>query len=244
VSFLSRRIAYDRKRLLDRAAALETGWRWRKALTLYRQVLAAEPRCAEIHALAAPLLARSKRSVESWESYQVAIEAAQESGETTQARSILRAAHRALPTCAEACRALARVERALGRSEVSLTLLEKGSRRLARRGRRGEAILLLRDAREIESWNPEIVILLSRLLIRDRQAAEALYYLDHLERRVSSDYAREVRWLLWRVEPSLRHTWRWLTTPRAPRHAQSTTVFRSKRSAAPRAGIKPRTSPT
>ena len=228
VSILSRRIPYDRKRLLGKAAALESGWRWRRALTLYMQVLAAEPRCAEVHGRVAPLLARSKRMNESWASYQIVIEANRETAEAIDSRKLLRSAVRALPYCAEASRELARVERELGRADASLRILEKGSRRLARRGRRGEAILLLRDAREIESWNPNVVIALGRLLIRDGRKSEALYFLDHLDEKVSSDHTRTVRFLIWRIEPSLRHTWRWLTAPRAPRPAKSATRSKGK----------------
>jgi tetratricopeptide (TPR) repeat protein len=233
VSFLSRRFPYDRKRMLARAGALESGWRWRKALALYRQILAAEPGCVEIHARVAPLLARSGRNFESWESFQIALLALRKAGDEVNERKTLRAAVRALPTCAEACRALARIERARDRSEVALRILRKGSGRMSRRGKRGEAIVVLRDAREIDPWDPPVVLSLCRLLKRDSQCAEALYLLDHLEERVSDDDRHAVRFLIWRIEPSLRHTWRWLTAAWAhPRSRSPVGASSSSRTAA------------
>ena len=58
----SRTIPYDRKRLIERAAELESGWRWRRALALYRQVLAAEPHDPDLHSRVAPLMARTGRA--------------------------------------------------------------------------------------------------------------------------------------------------------------------------------------
>jgi len=221
VSFLSRRIPYDRRRMLERASSLEGGWRWRKALALYRQILAAEPGCVEIHARAAPLLARSGRTFEAWESFQLAIGALRESGDVDNERKMLRAAVRALPTCTEGCRALARIERTRDRPAAALRVLQKGSDRLSRRGKRGEAIVLLRDAREIEFWNPEVVLSLCRLLKRDGQCAEALFLLDQLEERVTEEDRCGVHFLQWRIEPSLRHTWRWIMAARGQRRARS-----------------------
>jgi tetratricopeptide (TPR) repeat protein len=234
VSLLSRRIPYDRKRMLERAIALESGWRWRKALALYRQILAAEPGCVEIHARTAPLLARSGRTFESWESFQIAAAALRKLGDEANERKTLRAAVRALPTCADACRALARVDRARDRSAAALRILQNGSERMSRRGKRGEAIVLLRDAREIDVWNPGVVLALSRLLKRDGQSAEALFLLDQLEDRVGEEEQRAIRFLQWRIEPSLRHTWRWLTAPRPRGRAGSSVGPSSKRPAVSR----------
>ena len=55
---------------------------------------------------------------------------------------------------------------------------------------------------------------LARLIARDRQPAEALFLLDQLERKVEEsgdrEHLRAIRARLWWIEPSLRHSWRWL----------------------------------
>jgi len=223
MSLFSRRIPYDRKRLLDLADSLREGRRWRKALRLYRQILAAEPRNAGIHFRVAPLLARAGKQAEALESFRIAGEALEQAGEEAKVVSIRQQALKALPRSFEACRALARTEISRQRPEQALRLLVQGAHRLRRRKTRGEAIVLLRDAREIEAWNASVVIELARLLAKEGQAAEALFLLDHLDDRAEGDELAAVRRLTWRIEPSLRHTWRWLRSrsgegPASPGH--------------------------
>ncbi len=210
MSLFSRRIPYDRKRLLERASALASGWRWRRALALYRQVLAAEPHQAEIHGRVAPLLARSGRDFEAWESFRIAVEACLREGDDASARTLEQQAVRAMPRSPEAWRALARTELSRGRPQEAVRLLVEGSQRLARRRTRGAAIILLRDAREIDRWSPAVVLPLCRLLSRDGQAGEALFLLDHLEQKATGDAVYRAHALAFRIDPSLRHAWRYL----------------------------------
>lgn len=214
MGILTRRVPFDRKRLVERADQLACGWRWRKALALYRQVLAAEPRCIELHTKAAPLLARSGRHYEAWTSYALAVESLRANDATNATRSLLVEAVKALPHCTEAYRALASVELERGRHAEAAKTLVRGSRKLAKKRRIGEAIVLLRDAREITKWAPQVVLPLCRLLWRDGQPAEALFLLDQLAERVTDAHLREVNRLIFRIEPSLRHAWSWLRAPK------------------------------
>lgn len=210
----SRRIPYDRRRLLKEADSLREGRRWRRALRLYRQILAAEPRNAEIHFRAAPLMARAGQRVEAWESFRVAAEALAREGDEASLIPLHQQAAKALPRCFEAWRELGRAELRRQRPEQACRVLLDGARRMRRGDGRGQAIVLLRDAREIEPWHPDVVLELSRLLAREGQAAEALFLLDHLDDRVEGEELRAVRARTWRIEPSLRHTWRWLRASR------------------------------
>jgi tetratricopeptide (TPR) repeat protein len=215
VPLLSRRIAYDRKRLIRRAGELESGWRWREALRLYRLVLAAEPHDPEIHARVAPLLARSRRHYEARESFRRAVHGFRRMGDAKRAEATLVAAAEALPDDPDAARTRAVYERAQNRHQEALRLLVETSDRLARRRRwRGAAIVLLREANQIEPRHPEVLLRLARLLHRDGQAAEALFWLDQLEGRVPGRKARTHARLRLRIDPTFRHLWAWLRTPR------------------------------
>ncbi len=205
----TRRIVYDRRRLLERARDLESGWRWRTALRLYRQILAAEPDCVEVHGQAAPLLARAGRDVEAWASFRVAIAGFDEGGDAGAAFAFRAEAVRALPLCTEARRTLCEAMLARGERTKAIRVLLQGAERLARKRRRGEAILLLRSARGIERRHPPVVLALARLVARDGFPGEALYLLDHLDDRSAEADRRAIRALTFRVEPSLRHAWRW-----------------------------------
>ncbi len=210
---LSRRIAYDRKRLIRRAGELESGWRWRQALRLYRLVLAAEPHDPELHARVAPLLARSRRRYEARESFRRALNGFRRMGDAKRAEATILAAAEALPDDPEAARTRAVYERSKNRHQEALRLLVSTSDRIARR-RRGAAIVLLREANQIEPRHPDVLLRLARLLHRDGQPAEALFWLDQLEGRVPGRKARALHRLRLRIDPTFRHLWAWLRAPR------------------------------
>jgi len=205
----SRRRVYDRKRLLDQASKLESGWRWRRALSLYRQVLAAEPYDPELHARVAPLLARSRRHYEARESYRIAQSEFKRTGKTDRVDQMITGASEALPLDPDVARQRARFERAKNRAGDAMRHLVETSDRLARK-RRGEAIILLREANAIGPRHPQVLIRLSRLLFRDGQAAEALFWLEQLEGRVGGAELVDVVRLRFRIDPTFGNLWAWM----------------------------------
>ena len=220
----SRQITYDRTRLIERAHRLESGWRWRRALMLYRQVAAAEPHDPELHARIAPLLARSGRAYESRESFRIAIRGFARLEEAQQVESTQFAASRALPRDPDVARDRARFERSRGRPDLAMQHLVEVSDRIARR-RRGEAIILLREANQIERRHPAVALRLARLLFRDGQSAEALFWLDLLEGRLAGEDMRRACRLRFRIDPTFRNLWAWIRSRNA---AASTRARRPK----------------
>ena len=218
MSLFSRRIVYDRKRLLERAERAEKRRRVRRAIVLYRQLLAAEPRNPELHERLAPLLAHRGRIDEAWESFGLAIEAREQAGQDAEAEALAHEAAKALPAHLAACRRSARAALVHQHPRAALEVLWKGAQRLGRRRRtRGQAILLLTDAREIEAWSVPVVLKLGQLLAKEGRPGEALFLLDQLESRVRGEKLRDVRGLICRIEPSLRHGWAWFRSARAVR---------------------------
>ena len=221
-------MVYDRKRMLERAETLRTGRRWRKALALYRQLLAAEPRNPELHYAAAPLMARAGLATEAWESFSVAAEALDQRDEKDKRLGLFRRAHKAMPKNFESCRALARAERASNDEATAIQVLLRGAARLKRRRTRGEAIVLLRDAWQIAPKNPEVVLALAKRLARAGRASEALFLLDGLDDRVQSRDLVQVRGLIWQIEPSVKHSWRWFSAWRDARGQLSPGAVRAR----------------
>ena len=217
VGFLSRRMVYDRKRMLERAESLRSGRRWRRALTLYRQLLAAEPRNAELHGRAAPLMARAGLAAEAWESFSLAAEAFKERDEAAKRLKIYERAAQVLPKNFSACRALARAQRANNDEAAALATLLRGAERLKGRRSRSEAILLLREAAQIAPKETSVVLALSKSLARAGRGSEALFLLDRIEGKVRGHDLARVRAQIWRIEPSLKHSWRAFTSWRAVR---------------------------
>ena len=208
--FFSRRIPFDRKRLLDQADAATKRKRYRKAVVLYRQVLAAEPRNAGLHSRIAPLLARTGSPFEAWESYRIASEAPEIADDPQHLAKLFGGAARALPQSLDAWRALASARLRCQQPEPALEALLEGRAAFRKRRTTSMAIVLLRDAHAIRPWDPKIMLDLCRLLSRRGQSAEALYLLEELERRSNDTQVREIKKLVWRIDPTLGNTWRWL----------------------------------
>ncbi len=61
--------AYDRKKLLKAAAKAQEKKRRRKAIALYRRMLAVEAGNGELHAQLAPLLAATRQPFDAWQSF-------------------------------------------------------------------------------------------------------------------------------------------------------------------------------
>jgi tetratricopeptide (TPR) repeat protein len=201
---------YDRSRLIQNAERARGRWRRRKAIRIYRQILAVEPGNWEVHARVAPLLAQAGRRFDAWVSFRSAGRGFARDGKLERALQQYRAAARYLPRRVEVWLAIADIERKRGRKREAVQALLEGRRRYRQRLLRPEAIHLLRHARQIEPWSPNVVIDLARLLSRTDQKDEARMLLSGLAERTRGRSLRRVRAAQWRASPTPAHTWRWL----------------------------------
>jgi len=119
MSFTSRSRAYDRNRVLRQAALAQARKRRRRAISLYRQVLAVESGNPEIHAKLAPLLAETRQRFDAWRSFSAGAAGHVREGRTQQAIELYRQATHFLPREIESWLSLARILRSKGRQEVS-----------------------------------------------------------------------------------------------------------------------------
>lgn len=221
MSLFGRRIRYDRKRILSEAERARARGRNRRAIALYRLVLAAEPRNVEIHSRIAPLLVKARQRFDAWQSYRLVAAAFTSHGQHGKALSIYQEATRLLPTRFEAWTAVARLELRLGEKRRARDSLIEGRRQMNGRSRRAEAIALLRSAREIDAWHAATVVDLAALLAASRRGEEARWLLSQLAERVHGRELARVRACQWRMEPSLRHSWYWLRDSARARRSAS-----------------------
>lgn len=213
MALFSRKITYDRRRLLKAAEAATRKRRWRRAVLLYSQILAAERRNPEIQRRIAPLLARVGRRFDAWESFRAAADTPELAADPKRCATIYARATASLPKNVEAWRSLARACLRCEEPDAALAALLEGRKRFRKKRRNFEAILLLRDALELEPWKPEIVLDLARLLMRSGQSSEALFWLEALDEKVSGATRRQTRALIWRIDPTFGNTWRrWFQT--------------------------------
>ena len=203
--------SYDRTRVLKAAARARNRRRRKKAILLYRWVLAVEPGNAEIHGKLAPLLAKAGHHFDAWVSFRRAARGLAKDGMLEKALGIYREAASCLPRQIETSLAIFELERQRGRDPDAKEALLEGRRRFRRRKYRPQAIYLLRRMRSIDPWEPDTVLDLARLLNKTGQQREGEILLHDLASRLQGRDLRRVRFAQWRMSPTLAHTWLWLS---------------------------------
>ena len=201
---------YDRKRLLAQATKARGRGRLKKAVELYRQVLAVEPRNAELHRKVAPLLARTKKPDESLKSYRFAAEELIRGGFIEQAIGLYREAIAQLPPQHELFLAISDLELERGRKPDAVGVLIDGRKHFRRRRDRSEAILLLLRVRKIEPTHLDATLDLALLLAKSGNRIRALRLLDEQAARQHGPWLRRVRARQFRLAPGFGSGGRWL----------------------------------
>ena len=202
--------AYDRQRLLEAAARARARNQRRKAIALYRWVLAMERNNADLHAKLAPLLAETGQDFDAWNSFRSTAQAAQREGRDDKALAIYREAGKHLPREIQVWQGLARLLTKRGEEQEAVETLLEGSRHFRSPYLRPQAIQLLRRCRAIDPWHFESVLELAGLLGRCHQPEEAGILLDGLAGRSGGRQLRRVRRAQLRLDPGLLAAWRFL----------------------------------
>lgn len=202
--------AYDRGRILEAASRARRRGRRRKALELYRRVLAVEPGNPDLERRVAPLLAQTKRPDEAWNAYRNAAEELMRRGFVDQAIGVYREAKRYLPNEVGVWRSLADLELERGRTPDALATLLEGRRQLRRRKQRPAAIQLLERGHRIAPDHFETTFELAGLLASEGARHRAARLLSELAASTTGGELRRVRGRQLRWKPTPAAFWRWL----------------------------------
>ena len=135
--------SYDRNRLLEQAQRARNRGRRKRAITLYQKILAVDPDDATVLRKVAPLLARSRRLQEAWDSYRRVAGQLQRQGFVDQAIGVYREATASLWRERKLWLALADLEVERGRGVDAVGALLDGARLLRKRRTRQDALALL-----------------------------------------------------------------------------------------------------
>jgi len=210
MGWFGRKRSYDRSRLLDQAMRAAGRRRHKRAISLYREILAVDPNDLLVHRKIAPLLARTRQPADAWESYRRAAGQLSKQGFVDQAIGVYREACVHLPREHRLWLALADLEVTRRRPVDAVNALLDGSRRLRSRRMWQEALALLQHARKIQptAFEPgyELACLLARAGARDR----AKRILQELLPRARGRQLRQVRWRLFFLSPTPAAAWRWI----------------------------------
>lgn len=201
---------YDRTRILDAAARARAAKKRDRAIELYRRVQSFEPQNPEIHGKLAPLLAGTGQHFDAWISYRTVARGHLRAGQTDKALAVYREAALYLPQEVQAWQAIGRLLAKNGNTADAIETLLEGSRQFRTRWLRPQAIFLLRRARDLDLWNPEVILDLARLLAIQQQEREARLLLDGLVERSGGERLQRVRAAQFRLRPTPSAAWRWL----------------------------------
>ena len=210
MGWFGRKSSYDRTRLLSQAMRATQRRRHKRAIALYRKILAVNPNDTQIHRKIAPLLARTRQPDDAWESYRRAAEHLSKKGFVDQAIGTYREACTYLSRQHRLWLALAELEVKRGRPVDAVNALIDGSKRLRSRRTKPEAITLLQQARKIQpgAFEPsyELAGVLASVGARDR----AKRILQELVPRARGRQLRRLRGRQFALSPTPAAAWRWL----------------------------------
>jgi tetratricopeptide (TPR) repeat protein len=210
VGWFAREKPYDRTRILADASRARKKGKHKKAIALYRQVLAVEPDNPELLRKVAPVLAEAKRHGEAWASYHRAAERFTSQGFAERAIGVYREASGYLPTEVRLWRALSDLELKRDRPVDALNALLEGRGHFRSRRTRQQAVFLLLQARKIDPSSFEANFDLADLLARSGVRDRAKRLLEELIPQVRGQQLRQVRARLFRISPTPAAAGRWL----------------------------------
>lgn len=185
--------------------------RRRKAIALFRKILAVDPSDVTVHTKLAPLLARNGQRGEALASFHLAAQGQLKAGFVDRAISVYVQAASFFPLEANLWDELGRLYQARSRRVDAINAFLEGGRKLgARPSQRADGARLLSHALAIEPWHPAATLALARIFSVDGRRSEARTLLQTLVTRVRGRDLRRVRGALFRLSPTPANAFRWL----------------------------------
>jgi tetratricopeptide (TPR) repeat protein len=201
---------YDRNRLLAKAVRARKKGRRKKAIALYREVLAVEPENDDLHRRIAPLLAETKQPDAAWTSYQRAVDGLAKKGFLDHVVGVLREASALLPKQVALWDALSNFElERRGAADAAEVLLE-ARRHFRSQRERDVAISFLLRARRLVPHSFAVNFELAKTFRKAGAPKRARGILKELASRSGGRQLRRVRGQQLRMSPTPFAAWRWL----------------------------------
>lgn len=183
----------------------------RRAVAGYRRVLEANPEDLVVHARLAPLLAAGGEREPALRSFRAAADGQARAGFHERALSLFIQAAEHYPDEESLWPEIARLHLQRGRRAEAVAALADGGWRLLVARQPAVAERVLRLALQLEPHDADATVFLARALARLGRRAEALAMLDDLAARLVGRRRAAVRAVTFRLSPTPRHLWMWLT---------------------------------
>lgn len=202
---------YDRARILADARRAIARGKHLKAIALYERVQQVEPENTDLLRRLAGQRARAGQREEAWRDCCEAVDRLVKGGFIEQAIGVYRDFAAQIPDETAVWEALAGLELERKRPPDAVEVLLEGRRWFRSRGKRQEALTLLRRARKIDPTHFEANFDLAGLLARCGAPVPARRILQDLERHVRGRNLRRLRGRLFWLSPGPGAAWRWLS---------------------------------
>jgi tetratricopeptide (TPR) repeat protein len=202
--------AFDRTEAMIAADRARARGRRRKAVALYRQVLAAHPEDLAAQGKLAPLLAAAGDREAALASFRDAAAGHERAGFADRALSLLLQATDRFPSEEPLWAEMARLHLSRGRRADAVAALTRGAAGFLSRRELAPAERMLGRATQLQPWHPEASLLLARVWGRAGRAGDALQLLDALAARTDGRPRARARRLAFRLSPTPLRLWRWI----------------------------------
>lgn len=208
--WFGKKAVYDRRAILEAAAAAQGKGKRKKAIIEYRKVLEMEPENPTLLVKLAVLLAETKQPEEAWKTFVRAAGLYEKDGVVEKWSSVWTQAVLYFPRAPEAWLALAQAKEAKGNAADAAAILLGGSRHLHRRRDRPGLVTILKRAFELTPWAHDVTMAYTKALVKTGAKKEAIGILEELARRSGGKKLRIVRGRLFRLRPTPAAAWRWM----------------------------------
>ena len=195
---------------MAKASRARSRGRKKKAIAIYRKLLAGTPDDIDIHARLAPLLAARKQKTEAARSFNLAAQSYIGKGLDVKAIAVYKQAVRYYPTETGLWLNIARLQVGRHHKAEAFTTLLKGSSHCRKPALRAKESKLLKAALSISPWQPYATIALAKNMLKSSKKEEAMALLRGLEKRTKGKHLRRARWAIFRAQASPANLWRWV----------------------------------
>ena len=205
------RRTYDRGKTLAAAEKARSRGRVKKAIRGYLTVLEHDPADHVLRSKVAPLLAKAGRWDEARKNFDQAAEGYPKAGFSPKAIAVWTVAAQTFPEQVDYWERIANEQVKRGKRQDAVLALLEGRSMLRKKRQRPFAVLLLRQAIELEPGHVDATLDLADLLRRDGVRDEAKRLLAGLLVRIGKvrTLRRRVRFAQFWIEPSIRGALDW-----------------------------------
>ena len=200
----------SRSDLMAKAGKARARGRKKKAIAIYRQLLAGNHDDVDVHAKLAPLLAAKKQQKEAAKSFNLAAESYISKGFDVKAIAVYKQAARYFPTETGLWLNIAKLQVGRQNRTEAVSTLLNGSTHFRKPLHRQKESKLLKAVLSISPWHPYATIALAKNMVKSSNMKEAISLLRGLEKRANGRRLSHARWALFRIQATPANLWRWM----------------------------------